>query len=151
MIRTARRRPGRRRKIDSATRLSAVPVDRWYIQPPRIDEIDPRKDLGRWKWDPWREWGRIRRFKEGRWASHPSLPERGDKGSEPGPPSSDRQALAHSLAQFRGMWVALRGSVVVYSAESDIDIVMHLRSIGATADSMFRVPVDPAFDRYDDL
>lgn len=55
-----------------------------------------------------------------------------------------RRVLAEALAEYRGKWVAVRGSKVIYSADSSVDVILHLRETGTVADSTFRVPVDPA-------
>lgn len=58
------------------------------------------------------------------------------------------RATADALRPYIGRWVAVRAGVVVYDGDSVRDVVGQLRAASETADSLFRVPVDPAADDY---
>lgn len=56
------------------------------------------------------------------------------------------QALASALRRHRGEWVALAGDEVVTAASTPEQVLAWLTRHGVRADSLFRVPLDPAVD-----
>ncbi len=142
-----------RRKGEFVKRSYRSDAFEWDVSSPsKEDQLSRRQDLARWSNDPWREW-HVRQLA----ASDSWLRRRVFFGHQHRPPlrdfssGSSRKELAGTLAAFKGRWVAVRGSDVVYAADSNIAVIMHLREVGTTADSLFRVPVDPECDRFDDL
>ena len=57
-----------------------------------------------------------------------------------------RTAGADALRPYVGRWVALRGDEVLVAGDAPSEVLAHLRAAGVRADSMFRVPLDPAAD-----
>lgn len=53
---------------------------------------------------------------------------------------------ADELRPYVGKFVAIEGGRVVVSADSPLDVIAWLRDNGRTAETMFRVPVDPHAD-----
>lgn len=73
--------------------------------------------------------------------------------SRAGPPlahekvAADRGPVsAEALRQFRGKWVAIKDGKVLMVAERSDEIVEKLLSSGGSADSLFRVPIDPTHE-----
>ena len=57
-----------------------------------------------------------------------------------------RSSGADALRPFVGKWIGLRGEDVVAAGDTPHAVLAQLRAAGVRADSMFRVPLDPAAD-----
>lgn len=57
-----------------------------------------------------------------------------------------RASEADALRPYIGRWVALRSGQVVVAGDSPQAVLADLRAAGMKAESMFRVPLDPAAD-----
>lgn len=60
--------------------------------------------------------------------------------------STYRTPDADALRPYMGRWVAIRSDQVVVAGDSPGTVLAGLRAAGVKADSMFRVPLDPAAD-----
>ncbi|MCA1831170.1 MAG: DUF5678 domain-containing protein [Actinomycetota bacterium] len=56
------------------------------------------------------------------------------------------ESEAAELRPHRGRWVALKDGRVIVSTSTPQEVLRWLQSNNQTADSLFRVPVDPALD-----
>lgn len=57
-----------------------------------------------------------------------------------------RSSSADALRPYLGKWVGLRGEDVIAAGDAPGDVLAQLRGAGLKAESMFRVPLDPASD-----